>query len=351
MGNKLIIDFGASNMKIVGDTGGDIAKTKIIKSLAVENALRLSDRETVKYNGKEVTFGVGKPLITLKKTDRSYITESILFGAYHMFGAKKKKSIEIDFAMGLPINEYIYCDTYEKELREKYINKPLSGVVNNEKITVNIKSLRIYAEGLSGYLSVKNAIDKSMEEDTVKSNKFLVIDIGYSTTDVIGIKDGKLDATFTYKIGIQDVIVDICKAFNGINKVNYGLDVIEDAIINKLPIRVATNTGAIYKDIMEYYSDGKEPVERLFKLIENEQVPDLQKRTIYLIGGGAYIVNFLIAYINKFNEGKKDSYLDVRKLPDDKTSIFANATGYLYQLENDLIKSGEKEEDFIEQEA
>lgn len=300
-------------MKISGLIDGKI-QHKLIKSMASTNGI--GESKAVELNGRKIYFGVGSPLIKKDKTEREHILESIMLAAYEIYGHLVKE-FEIELGIGLPLNQFKSSakDDYKRKLEKLYLNQKIKGKVNGYDISIKINFIEIYAEGYSSFASLYDYFEKNIQ--------FLIVDIGYKTTDVIGVgieDELIIDGYESVNKGVLEVVNSIKAGFYNDNKIEYPVETIDNALINNLPLKVG------FKKISPKYEYGTEVVTEIFNKIETDFFPDMRARNIYLIGGGANLIYNII----------KDK-LDVNILEDKEQSMFANADGYLIQLIRDTL--------------
>lgn len=350
---KLAIDFGSANMKMAGIIDGKIYK-KIIKSQATTNKTsKLSDKNIVEYNNKSVYFGVGNPLVKKNKTEREFVIESILLATNAIYGELDNK-FEVQLGIGLPLDKYTSQekDIYLNSLKTEYLNKSIKGVVDGKEIAVTITYINIYAEGYSGFISLAKRINTK--------NPLLIIDVGYKTTDIVGIKydtfsDALLvDNNITIPKGMLEILETITEQFNADTQADYSVETIEDAIITNRDIQYATSEGLETRNISRWLKYGDEVLSYIFNTIEIKAFPDWKNRNLYFIGGGVNIINCIMnEMINKDRsktvgtEELKDDEEDIVISKNDNSLMYANVKGYLIQLNKDVIDIVESEDVFV----
>jgi hypothetical protein len=338
---KLAIDFGSANMKMVGLIN-DVFQKRIIKSLA--DTSNVCEQNVVEYNSEKVYFGIGDPLVKQNKTKRDYIIESILFATNAIYG-ELDNNFEIQLAIGLPLSEYMSPDKndYKAELEHDYLNKKITGKVNGNDITIKITYINIYAEGYSGFVALMDNIDTKIP--------VLIIDIGYKTTDLIGIKqdsftgDLVVDNYGNIHKGMLEILQDITKQFNYDNKSICSIDSIEEALVNNTELKIYTNKGKESKNIYQWLKCGKKELSTIFNEIEVKYFPDMKMRNVYLIGGGVEIINHILSEIDNKSEAIETERFKNNKEND--TLMFANVKGYLLQLMKDTFEIVESENVFV----
>ena len=324
---KLAIDFGSANIKMLGMVEG-FEKRCISKSLATTKGI--DENNCVELFDRKIYFGSGYSLVKKDKTERDYVIESVFFATDKIYG-ELDNEFEVDLAIGLPLSQYKIAGRieYENKLKDLYLNKQLNGKVNGKHISIKINFLKIYAEGYSGFIALYDEVKKDMP--------FLIVDVGYKTTDVLGI--GKEIASDNLVIqdytsineGMSEVFEDIKDKFFNDNKIEYDAETIEYAILTNQLLKV-NNEEVDPKQWLKY---GSEVVTDVFNTIETKLFPDMKTRNIYLIGGGVDLIYKILQQMDKHNKYKD---LDVEILINKEQSMFANVVGYYMQLEKDLNK-------------
>jgi len=337
---KLAIDFGSANIKMLGNVNG-VEKRGIVKSLA--NTKGLEDTNNcVELYDRKVTFGSGYSLVKKDKTERDYVIETVFLATSKIY-SKIGNEFEVELAIGLPLSIYKTESRldYEEKLKNLYLNKKLSGKVNGEDLTLTIKFLKIYAEGYSGFLALYEEVSKDIP--------FLIVDIGYKTTDVLGIgreiaSDNLIIQNYSsINKGMSEIFEDVKDHFFNDNKIEYDAQTIEYAVLTNQYLKIPTEEGNKNIDPKQWLKCGSEVVTDIFNDIETKLFPDMRTRNIYLIGGGVEIINRILQQTNKYKD------LEVEILINKELSMFANVTGYYMQLERDLnrIQIIESNEAFV----
>lgn len=340
---KLAIDFGSANMKMAGLIN-DVIQKKIIKSFATTT--QVQEKNLVEYEDRKVYFGVGYPLVKKNKTERNFIIESILFATNAIYG-ELDNNFEIQLAIGLPLDQFTSesKNEYLEDLQKNYLNKTITGKVNKKDITIKITYINIYAEGFSGFMALIDNIDTK--------KPVLIVDVGYKTTDVVGIKNDifenelSVDNYGSITKGMAEILQDITNQFNNTTKANYNIETIEDAIINNTQIRINTDKGMESKNINQWLKYGNEVLSYIFNEIEIKYFPDWRNRNLYLIGGGVEVINYIF---NEMNNTDKSKSIETERFTNNKENnilMFANVKGYLLQLLKDTVDIVESEDILI----
>ena len=352
---NLAIDFGSANMKMAGIIEKKVIKRIIKSEASTSGTSKLSDKNIVEFNGRTVYFGAGNPLVKKNKTQREFVLESVFLAANAIYG-NFDNNFEIQLAMGLPLDKYTSNekDVYLNELNREFLNKKFNGTVDGKNITIKITYINIYGEGYSGFLAIMNKINTK--------KPLLIIDVGYKTTDIIGIKYDTfssgliVDNYGTIEKGMLEILTDITKQFNHDNiKADYSPETIEYSVINNIDLQVGTAEGLRSISVNKWFKDGENVMSYIFNEIEVKYFPDWKNRNLYFIGGGVKIIKSIMDEIaNKdksmtinTEELKEDEINDNKYDKFDNTLMFANVNGYLIQLQNDTIDIVESEEVFV----
>lgn len=333
---KLAIDFGSANMKSIGMINGT-EKRILIKSLA--NIDGMNDKFIVEFNNRKINFGVGVSLVKREKMEREFVIESVFLNVYEIYG-EIDNEFEVDLAIGLPIIQYKSNSRikYEEELRNKYLNKKLTANVDGQDITIKIKFLKIYSEGYSGYVALYDEFQKDIP--------FLLVDIGYKTTDVIAISKNKttnklmIEDYESINKGMLEIFTAIQNKFYDDTGMNYPPETIENAIIDNRQLKTYDSDGVKIAETRQWLKYGSKVLTDIFNSIEIK-FPDMKTRNIYLIGGG---VEFIQRILNQISKDDKQKTLDVEVLINTEQSMYANAIGYYMQLDRDTITVVESED-------
>ena len=310
---KLAIDLGNSNIKFAGEVNGS-PTFKVVRSLVSTNSL--DTNYLVKHAGNTLHFGVGDSLVEVDKTNRKYIKETILWGVHEIYGASEK-ALDIDLAVGLPLDLYKSSKKADFEDKLKALtNSVLDGEVNGENMLVKVKSVKVCSEGYSAFINLMPTIDKDYSA--------LILDVGFGTTDAIGI---------TYNKNLSKWQID---DYTTIDKGLYNIyDAIKGEILNKEKIKdindvsavetiflnnpvVLTETGEF--NINCYLYSARPVVDSLITSV-HKKFPDMKLRKIYLVGGGADLLDKITG-----------SSLAHKYKSNTLTCLYANAAGYLLQI-------------------
>lgn len=310
---KLVIDLGNSNMKFAGEVEGKPVFS-VVRSLVSTNSL--DTNYVVSCGETTLHFGVGDSLVEVDKTDRKHIKETILLGYHQIYGASEK-AVDIDLALGLPLDLYKSSKKEDFENKVKNLtNAVLAGEVNGDPVVVKVKSIKICAEGYSAFINVMPGIDTNYSA--------LILDVGYGTTDVIGVtynknlKKWQIDNYKTVDKGLYNIYDAIQVEVLDKEKTKNVTDAsaVETILLNN-PI-VLTKTGEF--DINNYLYAADPVVENILSVV-NKFFTDMSSRKVYLVGGGAEL-------FDKLTKHKLSHKQTVNK----GTCLYANASGYLLQL-------------------
>ena len=297
---KLGLDLGNSSMKVVGGDKDQLIY-KRIRSLATAHSE--DTNHVVDLDGEIIHFGVGEPLVEHDKTNRRYLTHSILLSTYEVYGPG---SHEIALGLTLPINLY----KLKKESFKQQIEaiKEIEGVCNGNKISVKISKVNVQPEGLSAFYAL-------MPE--IKKEAILFIDIGHRTTDIIAAnvdpdtKRWKIEGSHSLQYGGYELLNDLQSALYPATSTFFSTQQIEQLLatggkVGKLQIEslyreaLSDRVGTTVKEIHQVFND-------------------MMHREIYLCGGAAPL--FISCYED-----------DNLHLIEDQKQIFSNAVGSYLKL-------------------
>ncbi|MEG0086553.1 MAG: ParM/StbA family protein [Niameybacter sp.] len=315
---KIAIDLGSANLKIAGEVSGKMQFKKIKSKVSLD---AIDDNYTVTLNNRTLYFGVGDSLVQQDKTNREYIEETILLAVHEIYGAQKEPVL-IDLAIGLPLN------LYKSENKKEYFDTKLhsmkaniiAGFVNGDEVFVKLNTIKVFAEGYSGFMALHEKMDTSAP--------FMIVDLGYRTTDVLSIDiddEGEMviSGYKTFDTGMLEVFNDIQKAFLNDTGSNTPVSTIENCMVMGHKIKVDREK----VDVHDWFSEGSRTIKTLFKDVELH-FPDFKNRDIYLVGGGSYLVDEII----KFMIEKDGVGFDTQLVASQDELIYCNVMGYFIQL-------------------
>lgn len=318
---KLAIDLGSANLKIAGSVNGEMVFKKI-KSLATTDSI--DDNYVVSIDDNTIYFGTGNSLIQQDKTKREYIEETILLSVYQIYG-EIESSFRIDLALGLPLDLYKTenkREEFEAKVRSLQ-SKVLFGCVNGHEITVKLNSVSVFAEGYSAFISLHEKMDTE--------SPFMVVDIGYRTTDVLSVDiDNEGELTIgnytTVNYGMLEIFEDIKKAFMNDTGSTMPVSSVESRILFAPKVKVGNSKTVNIKDWVKY---GRNTVGEIFKQI-HLKFPDLPNRNVYLVGGGSMLVDEIVKHMVEENMVE----FDTQTVGTQDELLYCNVAGYFMQLED-----------------
>lgn len=319
---KIAIDLGSSSLKIVGKVNGE-SKYKRISSKVSLNAMDTNC--IVETTTRKLYFGVGTSLASNDKTSREYIEETILLATQQIYGDEIDGMITLDIALGLPLSLYKSegkRNAFDSRLKN-ITNKIISGTVNGQEISIKINSIHVYAEGYSAFIA--------LYEKIVDTTAFMILDIGYRTTDIISIdvtedKEYIISNYKTINKGMMEVLDEMGKKILS----DIGYEWSADTIENKLLYSPKIKKGIETYDINDFIDTAGSVV----KSILNEMLlyfPDAESRNLYLVGGGSCIIDNIVKNLIE----KKEINCDTLLLGTQSELMYANVEGYFIQLNNE----------------
>jgi len=142
--------------------------------------------EVIDFEGKSYTLAEQNNVVLSDKTvDDRYFILSLFAIAKELIGDGGTEqhfggAIDIDLLIGLPLQHY---KTLKKTFERYFWDRPMPVhfVYNNNKISINIKSVSSYPQGYAAAISIKDEI-----EDSSLVN---IIDIGGYTVDCLEMED------------------------------------------------------------------------------------------------------------------------------------------------------------------
>ena len=319
---KIGLDLGASNIKMVTYKENKEDKKfyfekKIIPSLVTNSGI--DNKYLVKSDESSVYFGVGESLALLDKTERPYFLETVALAIKELY-EESDEVFNVELGIGLPLNLYKSNkkEDFEKEINSKYgKNKLNSFIVGDKNIEFKLSNIKVYAEGYSAYYALA---------DKITSPSFVLVDIGYKTTDIIGVsiqseKNAIVDGYLTINKGMLEVYTEMCKEFLDIEKTAFIPKKLEQRLLYIPSIKIKEKTIEKTIDLNDYIKYGKIVVDDIINQI-SLKFTDINIREMILVGGGATIVNKILKEKNNLN----------LNILDKDESLYANATGFFLQL-------------------
>lgn len=322
---KIAIDLGSSSLKICGEVDGKTIFKRIKSKVAFKST---DDNFVVTRDGRTLYFGVGEPLVRQDKTERSYIEEQILLAVNQIYGASQGVT-KIRLAIGLPLDLYkseTKKEKFETKMREIQASK-LIGDVNGEIMTVEIEDVIVCAEGYSGYLALSDKINTPLP--------FIIIDMGYRTTDVLGItpngEEMIIDAYTTVNQGMREVYQKIQQQFLDDTGKNLPVDTIENATIQNLEMKIVKDGKFEKVKMKDWTKYGSRTLKYILTELELT-FPDLFSREIYLVGGGATIIDEIAKFMTE--DSAEEMMIETTLISNQDDLTFCNSAGYFMQLED-----------------
>lgn len=313
---KLGLDLGNSTIKIAALTDDNRKVTSYIPSaFDIRSGDIASSNDKVAIvtcNDKTIYLGEGISLNAVDKTTRQFFEHQVLYAAWRSFGAG---SYVVKLATGLPIKSYKTKGAeYEEKLNE--IVK-IQGEVNGEKITVNIDSVKVCAEGYSSLISLDDSVSTM--------NPTLIIDIGYKTIDVLSVRwddDRKsyvVEDFDSINIGLYDILRLMSERL-----LKEGADIKPEELnkrLNSSNSIIRTTTGSGLLNLKTSLNLADEKYEEIIRELEL-RFGQLIQFDLLFTGGGSKI------FLDGIGEGRLKH---IKQIPDDE-KYYSNVLGYLEQL-------------------
>ena len=291
-------------MKLGVDIGNYQVKTSegIIFDSRVTNKVEFGSKAPkIEINGSVYYLGEGTLEIEARKFDKENFIP-LLLGAI----CESTNETTIDLAVGLPIIQFKNKDL-RLELKSKIED------FNNIKVVykgitrmINIRSLEVFPEGISGYLYAR----KQGLLDEVGSRDAVLVDIGGKTTDISLVQKTTAKQSTSVNVGTIDIYYAIAEAL----KEKY-----YDANIEVEKIQDYLDKGFYYKGEKQNIKFAIDNSKYLFKKIYDELKINypINVEAVIIMGGGAKILG------SAFRKN-----IPGLIILDEERDIFANANGY-----------------------
>lgn len=245
---NVIIDLGNYNTKYLGENKG-MFSSKISSDFNPNGEMF----ERIEFNGATTYITVGQFEREYSKADKNYMP--ILLYAID----KATRDTNINLCLLLPINQLPNKERMIKELKGKNFNFEVNGA--SKKIFIH--NVAILPEGYVSYYSINNR-----ENDDI-----LVIDIGSRTVNYASFIEGKIEKSFTNKIGTYEFYSKVKEIEN-----SKGADYVEEDIerlIKRGKIKVSHDMYLNFlKDVLNYTKG---------------QI-NIKNYTVYFTGGGSKLL-------------------------------------------------------------
>ena len=243
-----IVDLGNYNTKYLGENKG-MFSSKI--STTFNPTAELYER--IEFNGTTTYITVGQLEREYSKADKNYMP--ILLYAI----SKATTDTNINLCLLLPVNQLPNKERMIGELKGKSFNFEINGITRK----VFIHNVAILPEGYVSYYSIDNA-----EKDDI-----LIIDIGSRTVNYASFIDGRIEKSFTNKIGTYDFYSKVKELEN-----SKGEDYVEEDIERLI------KRGRIKVDHQLYLDFLKEILNYTKGQI------NIKNYTVYFTGGGSLLL-------------------------------------------------------------
>lgn len=312
---RLGMDLGNMWLKAVIEeiATGKITKCKIENRISTTPDIDTNARK-LQRDGKTLFVGGGELQNNVLKHERNHIMDQILVMAHEL--TKDKDYISIELAVGLPPKQYNNAEFRKTFLSKIEVNTPIEYRVNDKFKKIIIEKVSVYYEGYSAFY---NIIDSEGIQDNV-----LVLDCGGGTIDACSyrknIDTDVHDAirTHTIETGSINILEELRQHINEKLKGNIALQTIDNTIrANKETFRHAGKD----HNINDYLPVIENSIDSVMNNLSNEY-KGLDQFQIALVGGGAKLLN---KYAHKHISDNFEL--------DDEKRFYANAEGYLEQLQ------------------
>ena len=304
------LDIGFGDVKAVGENGVKI-KIPTAVAYAGEGAL---DLDKFSPTHREYSYSGRKYVIGETAVSRAFSTRSFDFLKRYAPLLAYKAIEELpafppSMAVGLPLG--YYTSGYEKDFAHAM-----------RKIDVDGRALEmdveVYPQGLGAFFDY--CLDENGDEREGTDINGLVIDVGFSTVDVIAFENGaavKVDSGMLERAGISKPAQDLARVLQAETTINLTEQEAKNALMKgKLSVYgFEKDLSEIIRKVVEDYADW------LMSVITSRWEDRVQRADrLILAGGGAY-------YLKPYIPAK---YRRVLFVPDEPE--FSNARGFLKAL-------------------
>lgn len=186
---NVIVDIGNMNIKYLGENKG-------IFSSKFENGFNPAGeyKERIVIDGVTTYIGTGTLSREYNKVKKNYLPQ-LLYAI-----KKATNDTNINLCMLLPIDQL----PLKQELIDKLQYKTFKPTINGITTNIAINKVAVIPEGVASVYS----------DDDYKKDDILLIDLGSRTTNYASIVEGKLEKTWTEKLGIYDMLQEVTRIQN-----------------------------------------------------------------------------------------------------------------------------------------
>lgn len=285
---KVGIDVGAGQMKAVSEAGVSNTPTSIKWGRTPTDELVGGKSENTEWRVDDKFFTVGPNLNGVTTGAGAwYSSPARVAGAHHAIAKALGQSMtaqgcNLEIVFTTPYNQY-YLASGEKNIdsitaQETAFTQFASAVGGLENCVVKAKCV---SEGVAAVLDYRMTNDGELISGRETRSRILVVDIGFSTTELVDVAGLKLNMEYS-----TNVRLGIGKAFNGLkNVLPTGLD---DHLV-----RTALHTGkvSIYGEEISVQLERDKVLsdlaEELLYWLQTHIVNPSNYQRILLVGGGA----------------------------------------------------------------
>lgn len=176
----VVVDLGNYNVKYLADRKGIFSAKYSTKFNANSEMF-----ERIEIDGQLTMIGVGEYEREFNKVDKNYIP--LLLYAID----KATNESDINLCLLLPVSQISNKDKMINSLK----GNTFTFDINGKNRRININKVAVLAEGFVSYYS----LDEDIKDD------ILIIDVGSRTINYSSFLDGKLEKSFTEKLGVFDL--------------------------------------------------------------------------------------------------------------------------------------------------
>lgn len=289
--SMLGLDLANRSVKVVSGTYQDCYVNRLQKIYGIENEQYSVDKTIYEYGGRKYAL-TGKGLSSGGRDSDRYFTEEYLV---ELLIAVTKSTVDttVDIVLPLP------CEDYKNKKLVAKIKEYLKGKyeikINDRNRLVIINSIRVIAQPFGVLVHYLLDINGEFINDRHKY-KYVVIDIGYGTTDIICTDGLRVEKIIGCNIGCLDIMNYFLDYINANHDIKVTRNDFSDNIINP----VLKKYGDVF-DFTKELQTAKSIVAGEIKTFINDSGIDLMlyDRIIYDGGGSILLQNELISKRNE----------------------------------------------------
>lgn len=305
---NVVIDDGSSYIKIVCDDRLEKISSRVVEGLipVISGIGYSSDSYEVDGIRYSVSNLSSNTILTNNKEYQTSNHNLVLI--HHALRKLCENESEVNVAVTIPIRDYFKIDgtVNEDKIKEKANHiksshkriKYLSG-----QETIKIKNCYVFPEGIPAFIHAQSELNLS-------GNKFLVVDIGGTTTDVAALNsDNQIESNFSLNLGSFKYL----KLLNNIlcERFSFNTDLTDEQLFK------VVSSNSLFDE-----NDVKDDVNKIKTQFKNDLSEKIQSHysemrffdNIVLSGGGVYLADLNYNNVVKTNSPQFDNALGIKKL-------------------------------------